>query len=456
MNDTKFIYNSYNIREDEKKIYFEFDFEIDNVSKFLPKYEILKKDFKWKHLKSNVLKNLVFNLGMIEAISYYKAICSRNFFIKCGYLNKEQERWFRKLFYLGLGEFRYINNIKTTEEDFVNFISLGKKIDLEEELINEKIQESVFIPVGGGKDSNVTLELLKNKLKNVKPFLINGKEVSYECIKTAGFSKNEIIEVNRILDKKIIELNNKGYLNGHTPFSAMVAFLSYTVAFINGTQYIALSNENSANESNVKGEKINHQYSKSLEFEDDFRFYCKKYLKAGNIEYFSFLRPISELQIAKLFSKFPKYYEKFKSCNVGSKNSKWNWCGKCPKCLFVYIILSPFIEKNKMIEIFGNDLLDRKEFENTFLELCGFSEIKPFECVGTYSEVRYAVNKCIQNFINNNEKIPYLLGYYLNLDKAKEYCKLYSEELKDNRLKEYNVNNNLPEKFNNILKKVII
>lgn len=441
MSETKFIYNNYEIKEDGEKIYFEYDFEIENIAKFNPRHEILKKDFKWKHLKSNVLKNLVFNLGMVEAISYYKATCSKKFYIKCGYLNDEQSKWFRKLYYLGLGEFRYKNKINCEEEEFVNFISEGKELDLED--FNED-QDGILIPVGGGKDSNVTMELLKDKFENVNPFLINGKENSYECIEIAGFEKNQIVEVNRILDKNIIELNSKGYLNGHTPFSAMVAFLSYTICFMLGKKYITLSNENSANESNLDGTNINHQYSKSLEFENDFRYYCKKYLKAGNTEYFSFLRPISELQIAKLFSRFPKYHNVFKSCNVGSKQSPWVWCGNCPKCLFVFTILSPFIEREKMVKIFGKDLFEDESLKDTLIELCGFGEIKPFECVGTYSEVRFSINKLIKDYQNNNQKLPYLLDFY--------YKNFELEDVNPEILKDYDTKNNLPEKFEKILK----
>ncbi len=277
--------------------------------------------------------------------------------------------------------------------------------------------------------------------------MINGKENSYECIEKSGFDKSQIIEVNRILDRNIIELNNKGFLNGHTPFSAMVAFLSYTISFMMDIKYIALSNENSANETNIDGVNINHQYSKSFEFENDFRYYCKKYLKAGATEYFSFLRPISELQIGYLFSKFPKYHRVFKSCNVGSKQKPWVWCGECPKCLFVYIILSPFIEKEKMIEIFGSDLFQKENLKETFIELCGFGEIKPFECVGTYSEVRWAVSKLIENYLQEKAKLPYLLNFY--------YKNFKLETVSDDRLKDYSQENNLPKEFEKLLKESI-
>ena len=152
------------------------------------------------------------------------------------------------------------------------------------------------------------------------------------------------------------------------------------------------------------------------------------------------LRPISELQIAMLFSKQEKYHEIFKSCNVGSKSTPWIWCCNCPKCLFVYTILSPFLYKEKLIKIFGEDLFEREDLLNTFIELCGDAETKPFECVGTYSEVRYAITKTINNV---KGKLPYLLNFY------KENYELSNEEL----LNYYNENNNLPYEFEKILKK---
>ena len=120
------------------------------------------------------------------------------------------------------------------------------------------------------------------------------------------------------------------------------------------------------------------------------------------------LRPLSELQIAKLFSRYEKYHKVFKSCNVGSKSSPWIWCCNCPKCLFVYSILSPFLYKDKLVEIFGQDMFENTLLLSTFIELCGYGEIKPFECVGTYSEVRYAVSETIRKY-EDKPNLPYLL-----------------------------------------------
>ena len=434
----EFIYRNYEIIDNQDKIILKYFFEIPGVANFEPSIEILKKDFNIQNVNTEFTKNLVFNLGMIEAISYFKATCSPEFVIECGHLDEAQQKWFRKIFYLGLGEFRFVNKIEVKEEDFITFISKTEKINIEP--ITREL-DGVIIPIGGGKDSNVTLDLLKDENDDNLAFVIGSKTVSMECAKIAGFDNDRIIEVKRVIDKNLIDLNGKGFLNGHTPFSAIVAFITYLCASLIGKKYIALSNEDSANETNVEGENINHQYSKTIEFENDFREYARLYLMQGP-EYFSMLRPISELQIAYLFSRLEKYHSVFKSCNVGSKTEPWRWCCDCPKCLFVYTILSPFLYKEKLVNIFSEDLFERENLLNTFIELCGYGPNKPFECVGTYSEIRYAITKTIEKLENNQNDLPYLLKYY------KENFELSNEEL----LSYYNENNNVPEQFEKILK----
>jgi hypothetical protein len=174
-------------------------------------------------------------------------------------------------------------------------------------------------------------------------------------------------------------------------------------------KHIALSNESSANESTVLGQDVNHQYSKSIEFENDFRDYVKKII-SGDFNYFSFLRPLNELKIAEYFSKFPKYHSVFRSCNVGSKDDIW--CNNCAKCLFAYIILSPFIEPEKIIQLFGEDLLNKENLKHEFEQLIGIKNTKPFECVGTIDEVNTALNLHIQRFPNHT---PKLIDYYKTL-----------------------------------------
>ena len=442
----EFYYNSFNLREDNEAIYIEFEFEIPNLAIFKPTTKILKKQMKLKSIDSFQAKNMAFNIGLIELISYWKCACCPQIVIKCGYINNEQIKWWKKLYFYGLGELFYTNNIHNTIEDFVTIKCEKEKNELEYEELNED-SEGYIVPIGGGKDSIVTLETLNINKQEDYCLIINPKPVTLECAKIAGIDNNHIIEIYRTIDKKLIDLNKEGMINGHTPFSAMLAFTSYFVAYLLSKRYIALSNENSANESNVLGEKVNHQYSKSFEFEKDFEEYSNKYLKAP-VKYFSFLRPLNELQIAKIFSKHEKYHKVFKSCNVGSKGEEWKWCCNCAKCLFAYIILSPFLYKEKLINIFGEDLFEKKELLEIFNQLTGNGDVKPFDCVGTFEEVNYAICKTIENIELNEEKLPYLLDYYKN--------NFQSVDTSIDITKRYNNENNLTDEQNEILRKEVL
>ena len=195
----------------------------------------------------------------------------------------------------------------------------------------------------------------------------------------------------------------------------MLAFYTRLASALSGIPNVALSNENSANESTVMGSYVNHQYSKSLEFEDDFRAYC-----VGAFNYFSFLRPLSELQIAMLFSRFTAYHDVFRSCNVGSKQDIW--CGHCAKCLFAYIILSPFIEPSRLNQIFGKSMLDDISLEHEFRQLIGEAETKPFECVGIVSEVHQALSMAVARWYPTSR--PAILNDFKDLNAPKDLSDL--------------------------------
>lgn len=429
-----FIYDHFEIEETENNIKITYFFEIPDLEHFEPTLEIPKSNF---NTDKETIEELAFHVGLVELISYWKCACPKEVIIHCGHLEQEQIKWFKKLYFYGLGEFLYTNEITASEENLMNMITTGPKRNIKSTFNGE----GNMIAIGGGKDSCVTLSLLEEEKKNAC-FIINPKKVMLECASAAGYREEQIIKIKRTISPNIIKLNQEGYFNGHTPFSAMVAFVSYLAAYLNNKKYIVLSNESSANESNVKGTKVNHQYSKSYEFEKDFTDYTKKYLPI-DIHYFSLLRPLSEYQIGMLFSKDERFHKIFKSCNRGSKIEPWQWCGKCAKCLFVFSLLSPFLYKEKLVEIFGRDLFEDKELLKTFQELLGYGETKPFDCVGTYEEINYAITKTVSN--EKGEKLPYLLEYY------KEHY-LLSDLTKPLETR-FNKEHNLNEHFENILRK---
>ena len=423
----EFYYHGFDIKDNENHIFVTYDFEIKGLMRFNPTLKVPKKV---KEYDENLLKKMVFSLGLCELPSYWKPTCSPNIFIECGHLDDKQISWVKKLMLNGLGEFFYTNGI-TPEEDFVNITSTGEDYSF----VDNNDYKGYLIAVGGGKDSIVSLEILKNE-NDKHAFIMNNRKVCFESAEIAGIT--DIINPTRLFDKNIIELNNRGFLNGHTPISSCIAFISYISAYLNGIKYIVLSNESSSNEESVKGTNINHQYSKSFEFEQDFRWYVNNYL-TNKIEYFSLLRPLSELEIMKIFTKYPKYFKHFISCNNGGKRKNIGitdgWCLSCPKCLFIYIIMSYFVDEKTMVDVFGENMLDDKEMLQYFLELLGKTENKPFECVGTIEEVSYVVN----NLILRGYDKPYLLDYYKNHFEVVKPDDLILTELNN----EHNVNDHL-------------
>ena len=388
-----FTFERQTVKRENGALCLAFDFNLDDRYHFRPSLEIPTRPFfDWDNRTEEQLQALAFQIGMTELVSYWKIACPKRVLVKPFALTELQKAFWKKLYYNGLGEFLYLNSITVSEAELMGLDSVpqlpmsfqGRTVWGKESMGSVKFEERALVPIGGGKDSVVTLECLRNEMP-VIPLIVNPRGATLNCVKTAGYNEDEFIVINRTLDPTMLKLNAEGYLNGHTPFSALLAFISILVAFGSRSKYIALSNENSANESTVPGTNINHQYSKSIEFESDFRQYVAENIN-DEVQYFSFLRPLSELQISKLFSQCEAYHPVFRSCNAGSKTD--SWCGKCPKCLFTWIILSPFLSREKLTAIFGKDLIADESLRPILEELNGTAAVKPFECVGTVEEVR--------------------------------------------------------------------
>jgi UDP-N-acetyl-alpha-D-muramoyl-L-alanyl-L-glutamate epimerase len=436
------IYEGHSVEEDENRLLVTYHFNLANKYSFYPTLEFIKGKFYTDNISETLKENFIFHIGLIELISYWKAACPPNIIIKPYKLDDDQITWWKNLWFNGLGEFFYLNNIKPDPIDFVTVKCESEKTTQLSEMILER--EKVLIPVGGGKDSAVTLELLKPHFTCI-PFVINPGKASLDCMMAAEIQSDGFIEVKRTIHPQLLKLNKQGFLNGHTPFSAMLAFVSSFVAAMCGIRSIALSNESSANEPTDIEAGINHQYSKSFAFENNFRDYLDTYI-SKEINYFSFLRPINEYSIASLFSKFNAYFKVFNSCNVGSKTD--TWCCSCPKCLFTFIILSPHISMKKILEIFGKDLLDDKNLLDHFNELTGISETKPFDCVGTIDEVNFSLIRIIEK---RGENLPTLLKYYISTPYFYRYRDFTREEITQVEKKEHF----LEDDFMKILKRAM-
>lgn len=437
----RFLYKGYETEEDSQSLKITYQFEIPGLSSFAPAWIFPKRqgdERRW--CEDRQVREMIFSLGMVELVSYWKIACPPVVQVECGYLGKEQIAWWKDLYFNGLGEFFYVNKIEeASPEDFMEIrCENGSGKDSGKGAGNGKNSlepagssamplsaaavvpsaDDVLVPIGGGKDSVVTLELLRRAGKKITGYIINPRGATIHTAEKAALDGEHVICAKRTLDPNMLELNRQGYLNGHTPFSALVAFSSILAARLWGLSMIALSNESSANESTVQGSTVNHQYSKSFKFEQDFHWYQTHYLE-GSAGYFSLLRPLSEFQIARYFAGQKKYHSVFRSCNAGSKTD--SWCGHCPKCLFVYLILSPFLSQKELEEIFGRNMLSDVDMKETLDQLIGIQEEKPFECVGSRDEINTAICLTIDHLARQGEHLPALLSYYKTTDLYHQY-----------------------------------
>jgi hypothetical protein len=355
---------------------------------------------------------------MVELLSYWKLACPALIEIAAAPLSDEEIIFWEDLIRHGMGEYFYVNSIlpslqfsivaRTPTSDCARSTEPTR-----EPRVPPPNPESMMVLVGGGKDSIVTLELLKrdhpSQTNTLHSFVLNPIPASLEAIAAAGYPAP--LQAKRSLDPQLFELNAQGYLNGHTPFSALLCFVSTLVAYQNSIGLVLASNESSASEGNVSygGVEINHQYSKSFRFEERFRQYLQQ--SQIPVRYLSFLRPLNELQICALFSRFTDQHPIFRSCNreqtrkarqrdpqtVENPAQRAGWCAECPKCVFTYLCLSCFLSQSEITTIFGINPSTTHSFLALVRELAGLTEHKPFECVGTFEEVRACVLHLFKN-----------------------------------------------------------
>ena len=348
--------------------------------------EKLVFDFRTRFLSSKekaVLDRIFRLIFLMSGVSYYKSFAPPTLICKPFAVDRVTAEFVQKFYEKGLAEFAFRNRLSLRGHFAVRSSSTPPP-----EPVALDLPRRSCVPVGGGKDSIVTLECLKRSGEPLIVFSLGDPEPIRACISVAGVP---FVRVRRRLDSGLFKLNEAGALNGHVPITGILSAIATVSAIMAGCDTIIMSNEHSASAPNLQidGTSVNHQYSKSLEFEDDFSAYLKNHI-SPNISYFSLLRPLSEIEIARRFTKYPEYFRIFLSCNTAFRQSAAErarlWCGNCPKCRFVFLALALSIEKPELIGIFGRNLLDDKTQRDGFAELCGLREHKPFECVGETAE----------------------------------------------------------------------
>ena len=289
--------------------------------------------------------------------------------------------FYEDYFQHGLAELRLLNGL-----------DVGKKVEVTVEAGVPHYEagrylasDTAFLMNGGGKDSVVAGEVLR---EIGLPYVWLTMGITNAMQRVIHLSGNpRVLTLN--LGGGLQNIKSMTRYQGHKPFASVLAFLSLLAAFVQQRGYIVVANEYSANFGNVmvRGQMVNHQFPKSHEFETRFASYVKEEI-LPDVKYFSILRPLYEIQIAKLFAEYPRYFDSFRSCNRGLRSDYW--CLECPKCAFVFLALAPHLDKFQLGGIFEDNLFARPRMRRLIARLCS-SPIKPFECVGTQRESMVAL-----------------------------------------------------------------
>ncbi|MHB1865365.1 MAG: hypothetical protein ACYCPS_04390 [Candidatus Saccharimonadales bacterium] len=419
-----FVFKYYIFDETLKTL--ELKYEYTNGLEFTETYYF---DFDFAEYDDGQLNRAMEHLLFIVGVSYFKAYAPDKMTISKGSLTKSEAEFFNKTYQKGLGEFWYVNKLNPKTK--IGFKANSKH----KQALTGGEHSGLVVGIGGGKDSLVTVEALRSQGIEFMTWSLNHRSQLQPLVRKIG-TKHAYVE--RTIDPRLLELNNTDAYNGHVPISAILACVGAVVAILAGKKDVLVSNEQTANEPSLKyrGVSINHQYSKSQEFERDFQ----KLLKlsyADSIRYYSFLRPLSELFVGEIFAKlgFSKYKELFSSCNKAYtlNSDHMFWCGECPKCAFIFMILTPFIKESELKKLWnGRNLLLDENLLPIYLQLLGIEGDKPLDCVGEIKEARSAMKLCFKVYPELEKQ------YKFKLPKRYNYRSLSKSEMPKETQKIFN------------------
>jgi len=319
-------------------------------------------------------------LHWIAGVSYYKTAVPAEMACETGDPPAAAARLLEALYSEGLGEFAVVNDLPGLPHPRfpVGPPRAGRA---------RGPLRRVLVPVGGGKDSAVAIEIVRRSGLDVALFSVGDAKAIESTVEAAELPR---LLVTRRIDSQIAELNARGALNGHVPITAIVALVALITAALHDLDAVALANERSASAPNTiwRGVEVNHQFSKSARAE---ALLADAVHEAGaGVDVFSVLRPASELAIARAFARLPKYHHAFTSCNrifrLDPELRTSSWCCDCDKCRFVFLILAPFMAPDELRGIFGSAMLDDDAQYAGFALLTATGGHKPFECVGEIEE----------------------------------------------------------------------
>lgn len=360
---------------------------------------------RWDHPAVHEAARWVF---LLAGVSYYKTGAPPLIELPGTPLRTGERAFLRDVYLDGMGEFAYRNGLDLSD---LRIEAPGLADDhADHDPASGPVATSAdagpgkrpLVPFGGGIDSIVTVDLVR-PLADAALFVVSRPGDRFAAIeRPAAVTGLPVIRAEREIDPQVLQSRELGFLNGHVPVTGIISAIGVMAAALDGRDALVMSNEWSSSVGNleVDGRTVNHQWSKSLAFEAAFRSVLAG--SVATVDYFSRLRPYTELFIAERFSHLGDYHLAFQSCNRGFHIDPAlrldHWCGRCDKCAFIDLILAPFLDAADLAAVFaGREPLDDLDLLPRFESLVDTSgALKPWECVGEVNECRAAVALAVQ------------------------------------------------------------
>ncbi len=341
---------------------------------------------------------------LLAGVSYYKTGAPPVIDLGDTALSERERAFLREFYVSGLGEYAYRNALDLGDLAIVAPALTGEPDGCGNEppaagpLPQPSADLRPLVPFGGGIDSIVTVEGVRERAGDIALFVVSRPGDRFAAIeRPAAVSGLPVIRAGREIDPQLLRSAELGFLNGHVPVTGIISAIAVLAAVLDGRDAVVMSNEWSASVPTLErdGQPVNHQWSKSAAFEASLR----ELLRAGPAGlpgYFSALRDRTELWVGERFAALPQYHQTFRSCNrafhLDPGRRLGHWCGQCDKCCFIDLILAPFMPAEELRAVFaaGPEPLANPELKAKFRTLLG-AGTKPFECVGEVNECRAAV-----------------------------------------------------------------
>ncbi len=248
-------------------------------------------------------------------VSYWKAACPKQVRFGAHQPDAWQSAWLERLYRQGLAEFAFENDLDTDQFPAFPFGESSPARPCQ-----SKLQRRTLVPMGGGKDSLVAWERLRRLGESPDSIQVG----SAPLIQALGAElPGQHWVVRRTLDPRLGELNRAGALNGHVPVTAINSAILLLMALLMDYDRVVFANERSASEASrldQRGRAVNHQFSKSFEFEAMFGDWVSRYVHAS-LEVFSLLRRDREVAICREFAAHEQWHQQFSSHAIAISTS---------------------------------------------------------------------------------------------------------------------------------------